>query len=193
MRQSLGIYIHIPFCASKCGYCDFYSLAGCEALIPSYHDALLEHLDIDFITYHYQVEDAEGKILRREWSLVPRHYHFDSSKNYVFNDQWQDRPLCAHLYSNAYLTTRHARHDEQVEARRVPLYRRTVVFRVSAPQLTLGQSVALLGSHPMIGSWSTARYLRMDYIGQGDWLLTAPSAKNWPTARCAYCTVGCCD
>ena len=45
MKQSLGIYIHIPFCASKCSYCDFYSLAGCEALIPAYHDALLEHLD----------------------------------------------------------------------------------------------------------------------------------------------------
>ena len=45
MRQSLGIYIHIPFCASKCSYCDFYSLAGCEGLIPSYQDALLEHLD----------------------------------------------------------------------------------------------------------------------------------------------------
>lgn len=45
MKQSLGIYIHIPFCASKCSYCDFYSLAGCEALMPAYHDALLEHLD----------------------------------------------------------------------------------------------------------------------------------------------------
>ncbi len=45
MKNSLGIYIHIPFCASKCGYCDFYSLAGCEGLMPAYQDALLEHLD----------------------------------------------------------------------------------------------------------------------------------------------------
>ena len=30
MDKRLGLYIHIPFCASKCGYCDFYSLAGCE-------------------------------------------------------------------------------------------------------------------------------------------------------------------
>lgn len=45
MAKRLGIYIHIPFCASKCGYCDFYSLAGCEGLMPAYHDALLEHLD----------------------------------------------------------------------------------------------------------------------------------------------------
>lgn len=24
--ESLGLYVHIPFCASKCGYCDFYSI-----------------------------------------------------------------------------------------------------------------------------------------------------------------------
>ena len=27
-NKTLGLYIHIPFCRSKCGYCDFYSLAG---------------------------------------------------------------------------------------------------------------------------------------------------------------------
>ena len=25
-NEKLGIYIHIPFCRSKCDYCDFYSL-----------------------------------------------------------------------------------------------------------------------------------------------------------------------
>ena len=25
MADKLGIYIHIPFCRSKCDYCDFYS------------------------------------------------------------------------------------------------------------------------------------------------------------------------
>lgn len=42
--KKLGIYIHIPFCASKCGYCDFYSLAGCDKLMPRYHNALLQHI-----------------------------------------------------------------------------------------------------------------------------------------------------
>ena len=45
MARRLGIYIHIPFCASKCSYCDFYSLAGCDASMPEYHQALLRHLD----------------------------------------------------------------------------------------------------------------------------------------------------
>lgn len=29
-ERRLGIYIHIPFCKSKCAYCDFYSLPGRE-------------------------------------------------------------------------------------------------------------------------------------------------------------------
>ena len=44
MKPRLGIYIHIPFCASKCGYCDFYSLAGCDNMMPEYHKALLAHI-----------------------------------------------------------------------------------------------------------------------------------------------------
>ncbi|MCD7769822.1 MAG: radical SAM family heme chaperone HemW [Oscillospiraceae bacterium] len=41
----LGIYIHIPFCASKCGYCDFYSLANCSGRMNKYQDALLRHIE----------------------------------------------------------------------------------------------------------------------------------------------------
>lgn len=40
----LGVYIHIPFCRSKCDYCDFYSLAGQEARMNDYQKALLLHL-----------------------------------------------------------------------------------------------------------------------------------------------------
>ena len=40
----LGIYIHIPFCRSKCDYCDFYSLAGREDRMDAYQKALLAHM-----------------------------------------------------------------------------------------------------------------------------------------------------
>ncbi len=45
MDRMLGIYIHIPFCASKCSYCDFYSLAGHESKMEKYQRALLKHIE----------------------------------------------------------------------------------------------------------------------------------------------------
>ena len=44
MAEKLGIYIHIPFCRSKCDYCDFYSLAGREDRMDDYQKALLAHM-----------------------------------------------------------------------------------------------------------------------------------------------------
>ena len=38
--KTLGLYIHIPFCKSKCAYCDFYSLARGEARMDDYVSAL---------------------------------------------------------------------------------------------------------------------------------------------------------
>jgi len=42
--KCLGLYIHIPFCAQKCVYCDFYSLSGSESRMDAYTDALCAHL-----------------------------------------------------------------------------------------------------------------------------------------------------
>ena len=123
-------------------------------------------------TYYYQVEDGEGRVLRREWRGVPRSFHFDSTKNFVMPDLWRDIPLQYHLYSSAYKTTVGLPHDEAVQTLRQPLYRKTILFRVSAPQLRKGQSLALLGSHPALGDWNPARYLRMEYAGQYDWMLS---------------------
>ena len=41
----LGLYLHIPFCKSKCIYCDFYSLPRREEEMDRYTAALLQHLE----------------------------------------------------------------------------------------------------------------------------------------------------
>ena len=45
MEQTLGLYLHIPFCKSKCAYCDFYSLPHSEEKMDAYAAALLRHLE----------------------------------------------------------------------------------------------------------------------------------------------------
>lgn len=44
MKNKLGLYLHIPFCAAKCAYCDFYSLANRRELWDEYTDELVKRL-----------------------------------------------------------------------------------------------------------------------------------------------------
>ena len=41
------LYLHLPFCAHRCGYCDFVTVVGREELHARYVDALLAELDLE--------------------------------------------------------------------------------------------------------------------------------------------------
>jgi oxygen-independent coproporphyrinogen-3 oxidase len=43
-RHGFGVYVHVPFCASRCGYCDFNTYTASEAGQEGYLDAVLEEL-----------------------------------------------------------------------------------------------------------------------------------------------------
>lgn len=44
-KKPLGIYVHVPFCKSKCQYCDFYSLPGAgKAAVDDYVKAVCRHI-----------------------------------------------------------------------------------------------------------------------------------------------------
>lgn len=44
MKEDIGIYIHIPFCRSKCYYCDFASYANVDCMIEKYVDSLCSEI-----------------------------------------------------------------------------------------------------------------------------------------------------
>ncbi|MDE6092439.1 MAG: radical SAM family heme chaperone HemW [Ruminococcus sp.] len=42
--DTLGIYIHVPFCVKKCSYCDFYSVSYEKDISEKYIDAVIRNL-----------------------------------------------------------------------------------------------------------------------------------------------------
>ena len=56
-KQSLGLYIHIPYCIHKCGYCDFNSHPIKRDEIDTYVDALIVELN------YYAQKYSSGRIV----------------------------------------------------------------------------------------------------------------------------------
>jgi putative oxygen-independent coproporphyrinogen III oxidase len=47
MRGARHLYVHLPFCAHRCGYCDFVTVVGRENQHRAYVDALLRELELE--------------------------------------------------------------------------------------------------------------------------------------------------
>ena len=94
-EDKLGLYVHIPFCRSKCDYCDFYSLAGQDARMADYQKALLAHLKETALSAHSFSVDTiyfgggtptyfGEKRLRELLSTIKKHYHVDKDAEITF-------------------------------------------------------------------------------------------------------------
>lgn len=46
MSRKLSIYIHIPFCRKRCGYCDFNTYAGYDHLKDAYANAVVKEITL---------------------------------------------------------------------------------------------------------------------------------------------------
>ena len=42
--MALELYVHIPFCVKKCGYCDFVSAPAADVVQDAYVKALLQEI-----------------------------------------------------------------------------------------------------------------------------------------------------
>ena len=73
---NLGLYIHIPFCRSRCDYCGFYSIG--RKPTDRYMDALTKEMDLKSPDFEDRLCDtvylgggssgAQRKILRKAYS-----------------------------------------------------------------------------------------------------------------------------
>ena len=83
--KPLGLYVHIPFCKSKCIYCDFYSLPGGEEKMDRYVSVLCRQLaeiaprtaahEVDTVYFGGGTPSWLGeKRLRQILKTVEKHY-----------------------------------------------------------------------------------------------------------------------
>lgn len=56
-KTPLSLYVHIPFCRSRCHYCNFNTYAGLEGMIPAYVEALVREIGV----WAEAVEPTEAK------------------------------------------------------------------------------------------------------------------------------------
>ena len=127
--------------------------------------AALESLNdrITSFQYIYQLKGPEGQVLRTEWNLIPRLVPYTAEFNYVMSDAWRDIPAESFLYTNAYMASEGMARNDVFRPQGLALYDKTLMFCVSAPQVRKGQTVALCGNSPVLGSWNATRYLKMQY------------------------------
>lgn len=94
-QKPLGIYVHIPFCKSKCVYCDFYSLPHAEDRINDYVKAVMTHLaetapraEKHFVDTIYFGGGTPtllgGKRLREILSVILKKYHVTKDAEITF-------------------------------------------------------------------------------------------------------------
>ncbi|HLM36565.1 MAG TPA: radical SAM family heme chaperone HemW [Gaiellaceae bacterium] len=58
MTGARHLYVHLPFCASRCGYCDFVTVVGRQGQHRAYVDALLGELALERETLAPQLESV---------------------------------------------------------------------------------------------------------------------------------------
>lgn len=56
--NTLGIYIHVPFCNKKCPYCDFYSILASNDIMDQYEKRLIEELTIKSNSFNKYIVDT---------------------------------------------------------------------------------------------------------------------------------------
>ncbi len=133
-----------------------------------------------FFDYFYSVCRGDEET-RHEWLVEPHRLELAAERGsrYTMFDHWIDIPEDSYLYSSAF--------TECVAARKRQLstkseYQRTVRLKVRAPQLRVGEKLAIVGEPEALGAWDTAKAVVMAEHEYHEWVVSL-DASHLPQHR----------
>ena len=128
-----------------------------------------------FIDYYYSLLRG-GEEARHEWLVEPHRLEFAASKasRYTVYDHWIDIPDDAYMYSSAFTDCIMAR-KRQLSAPTEAL--RTVRLKVRAPQLRLGERLAIVGEPAQLGAWDLKKAVPMTEHECHEWVVSLDALK----------------
>ena len=107
MEKELGLYIHIPFCVSKCHYCNFVSATNKNHLMADYLKCLLKEIEkySSLAKDSFKDESFERdfeKMLLKDFKAIDEHI-WKQLYTFIADDiktifEWREYFLKANLY-----------------------------------------------------------------------------------------------
>ena len=127
-----------------------------------------------FIDYYYSVMRGEDET-RHEWLVEPHRLEFAATKAalYTVYDHWIDIPEDSYMYSSAFTECIIARKRELSTKSE---YQRTVRLKVRAPQLRVGERLAVVGEPACLGAWDPKNAVEMAEHEYHEWVCSIDTA-----------------
>ena len=141
-----------------------------------------------FIDYYYSLRRGDDE-LRHEWLVEPHRLEFAAQKGarYMVYDHWIDIPEDAYMYSSALTDCIMA---NQRELSTTTEYERTVRLKVRAPQIRIGEQLAIVGDCDALGNWDVNKALPMFEHEYHEWVVSLDAAQLPQTFEFKFAMLG---
>ncbi len=141
-----------------------------------------------YIDYYYSVYRGDDET-RHEWLVEPHRVEFAAQKGtcYTIFDHWIDIPEDAYLYSSAFTDCIMAC---QRELSMPTEFERTVRLKVRAPQLRIGQQLAVVGGCDALGNWDANKAIPMFEHEYHEWVVSLDASTLPQTFEFKFVMLG---
>ncbi|WP_321438260.1 4-alpha-glucanotransferase [uncultured Bacteroides sp.] len=121
----------------------------------------------EVVKYTYYIY-KDGEPVRKEWDSFPRQIHVSSNENIIYRnlDAWKNIPKKQFFYSSAFTECLLARKRGDKQKRS---YKKTLVIKAYAPQISSNFALAISGNQPSLGNWDVSKVCVMNDSNFPEW------------------------